>query len=82
MSDRPSAINGRRDRAWGTRDPCPACGRCLCFGYHPAGPCVDEHDHAAASDRAAGASANLPSSVLSADSHPLTANSYPLTVSS
>jgi hypothetical protein len=44
MSDRPSAVNGKRNRAWGTRDACPACGQCLCFGCHPAGPCVDEHD--------------------------------------
>jgi hypothetical protein len=42
MSDRPSAVNGKRNRAWGTRDACPACGQCLCFGCHPAGPCVDE----------------------------------------
>jgi|WetSurMetagenome_2_1015567.scaffolds.fasta_scaffold45390_2 hypothetical protein len=43
MSDRPSAVNGKRHRAWGTRDNCPACGRCLCFGCHPLGPCVDEY---------------------------------------
>ena len=42
MSDRPSAVNGKRNRAWGTRDACPACGQCLCFGCHPTGPCVDE----------------------------------------
>jgi hypothetical protein len=47
MSDRPSAVNGKRNRAWGTRDACPACGQCLCFGCHPAGPCVDERDGAA-----------------------------------
>jgi hypothetical protein len=43
MSDRPSAVNGKRNKAWGTRDSCPACGQCLCFGCHPTGPCVDEH---------------------------------------
>jgi hypothetical protein len=43
VSDRPSAANGKRNRAWGTRHACPACGQCLCFGCHPAGPCVDEH---------------------------------------
>jgi hypothetical protein len=53
MSDRPSAINGKRNRAWGTMDACPACGQCLCFGCHPAGPCVDE-DAAAASNTSAG----------------------------
>ncbi len=42
MSDRPSAINGKRNRSWGSRDVCPACGQCLCFGCHPSGPCVDE----------------------------------------
>jgi hypothetical protein len=42
MSDRPSAVNGKRSKAWGTRDACPACGQCLCFGCHPTGPCVDE----------------------------------------
>jgi hypothetical protein len=45
MSDRPSAINGKRNRAWGTLHACPACGQCLCFGCHPAGPCVDEQAH-------------------------------------
>ena len=49
MSDRPSAVNGKRNRAWGTRDACPACGQCLCFGCHPAGPCVDDHAGARAS---------------------------------
>jgi hypothetical protein len=42
MSDRPSAINGKRNRSWGTLHACPACGRCLCFGCHPTGPCVDD----------------------------------------
>jgi hypothetical protein len=42
MSDRPSAVNGKRNRAWGTMHACPACGQCLCFGCHPTGPCVDE----------------------------------------
>jgi hypothetical protein len=47
MSDRPSAINGKRNQAWGTLRECPACGQCLCFGCHPAGPCLDDHDEAA-----------------------------------
>jgi hypothetical protein len=42
MSDRPSAVNGKRNQDWGTLGACPACGQCLCFGCHPAGPCVDE----------------------------------------
>jgi hypothetical protein len=42
MSDRPSAVNGKRSRTWGTLGSCPACGRCLCFGCHPAGPCLDD----------------------------------------
>ncbi len=42
MSDRPSAVNGKRSQAWGTLGSCPACGQCLCFGCHPAGPCVDD----------------------------------------
>jgi hypothetical protein len=45
MSDRPSAVNGKRNRAWGTLGDCPACGQCLCFGCHPAGPCVDDLAH-------------------------------------
>ena len=49
MSDRPSAVNGKRNRAWGTRDACPACGQCLCFACHPTGPCIDEHVDARAS---------------------------------
>lgn len=45
MSDRPSAVNGKRSTDWGTRRQCPACGQCLCFGCHPTGPCLDEaHD--------------------------------------
>jgi hypothetical protein len=47
MSDRPTAVNGKRNQAWGTTAACPACGECLCFGCHPHGPCVDEQDHAA-----------------------------------
>jgi hypothetical protein len=43
MSDRVSAINGKRNKEWGTTHECPACGQCLCFGCHPAGPCVDDH---------------------------------------
>jgi hypothetical protein len=45
MSDRPSAINGKRSNGWGTLHACPACGQCLCFGCHPAGPCVDDVEH-------------------------------------
>jgi hypothetical protein len=52
MSDRPSAANGKRNRAWGTRGECPACGQCLCFGCHPSGPCVDEHVDASPGDSA------------------------------
>ncbi len=47
MSDRPTAVNGKRNRAWGTTSACPACGGCLCFGCHPQGPCLDEHDRRA-----------------------------------
>ena len=46
MSDPPSAINGKKNSAWGTLGACPSCGACLCFGCHPAGPCVDDEDHA------------------------------------
>jgi hypothetical protein len=46
MSDRPIAVNGKRSQAWGTLRACPACGQCLCFGCHPAGPCVDDAPHA------------------------------------
>jgi len=42
MSDRPSAVNGKRSQTWGTLGPCPACGQCLCFGCHPTGPCLDD----------------------------------------
>jgi hypothetical protein len=48
MSDRPTAVNGKRSQAWGTTSACPECGACLCFGCHPNGPCVDEHDRLAA----------------------------------
>jgi len=48
MSDRPSAANGKRNTSWGTLGRCPSCGQCLCFGCHPAGPCVDETAAAAA----------------------------------
>jgi hypothetical protein len=50
MSDRPSAVNGKRSSDWGTRRPCPACGQCLCFECHPAGPCLDD-GHAQTGDR-------------------------------
>jgi hypothetical protein len=50
MSDRPTAVNGKRSQAWGTTSACPACGECLCFGCHPNGPCVDEHAAAPAAD--------------------------------
>jgi hypothetical protein len=49
MSDRPSAVNGRRSQAWGTLCTCPACGQCLCFGCHPAGPCLDDETHSESS---------------------------------
>ena len=49
MSDRPSAVNGKRNQAWGTLGPCPACGQCLCFGCHSAGPCLDDAVHQRAS---------------------------------
>jgi len=42
MNDRPSASNGKRYVFWGTLQPCPVCGQCLCFSCHPQGPCVDE----------------------------------------
>jgi hypothetical protein len=51
MSDRPTAVNGKRSRAWGTTSACPECGECLCFACHPKGPCIDEH----ASDAGTGA---------------------------
>jgi hypothetical protein len=68
MSDRPSAVNGKRNRAWGTRDACPACGQCLCFGCHPVGPCVDEQaapGAALSSSDAATFAASGPSSISS-----------------
>ena len=55
MSDRPSAVNGKRSADWGTRRQCPVCGQCLCFGCHPTGPCLDDtHDQGASrADQAA-----------------------------
>ncbi len=47
MSDRLSPSNGKRDVFWGTLRACPVCGRCLCYGCHPQGPCVDEREAAA-----------------------------------
>jgi hypothetical protein len=44
MRDRPSPSNGKRDAFWGTLRLCPECGRCLCYGCHPQGPCRDERD--------------------------------------
>ncbi len=44
MRDRPSPSNGKRDRFWGTLAVCPECGRCLCYGCHPHGPCRDERE--------------------------------------
>jgi hypothetical protein len=44
MSDRPTAVNGKRNQAWGTTSSCPECGECLCFGCHPHGPCCDEEE--------------------------------------
>ena len=58
MSNRPTAVNGKRNRAWGTTSECAACGECLCFACHPQGPCVDEHASIASdAETAAGASA-------------------------
>ncbi len=48
MSDRPSPSNGKRHSSWGTLEACPLCGRCLCFGCHPRGPCLDERESQAA----------------------------------
>jgi hypothetical protein len=63
MSDRPSAVNGKRSQAWGTLGPCPACGQCLCFGCHPAGPCLDDAPQPESSgDRRAPAGFSGPSS--------------------
>jgi hypothetical protein len=42
MSDRPSAVNGKRSQSWGPLHACPSCGQCLCFGCHPTGPCADD----------------------------------------
>ncbi len=44
MRDRPSPSNGKRDVLWGTLAACSECGRCLCYGCHPHGPCRDERD--------------------------------------
>jgi hypothetical protein len=46
MSDRLSSRNGKRHTLWGTLRTCPACGRCLCYGCHPQGPCIDEREGA------------------------------------
>ncbi len=63
MSDRPSAVNGKRSQAWGTLGPCPACGQCLCFGCHPAGPCLDDApQHESSGDRRAPTGLRGPSS--------------------
>jgi hypothetical protein len=66
MSDRPSAVNGKRSQAWGTMHECPACGQCLCFACHPAGPCVDDHAGAASADADAFASGGFSASSASA----------------
>ena len=42
MGDRLAAANGKRHRAWGTRQVCDECGRCLCYACHPEGPCVED----------------------------------------
>lgn len=55
MSDRPMPTNGKRFRAWGTREQCPACGACLCFACHPQGPCVEDR-HAGSGFGAPGSS--------------------------
>ena len=44
MSDRLSPPNGKRHTLWGTLRTCPTCGRCLCYGCHPQGPCLDERE--------------------------------------
>jgi hypothetical protein len=63
MSDRPSAVNGKRSLAWGTLGSCPACGQCLCFGCHPAGPCLDDAPHTESSgERRESAGSRAPSS--------------------
>jgi len=67
MSDRPAAINGKRNQAWGTLHACPACGQCLCFGCHPTGPCVDD---AALADGVA--SGSHPASAFTATGFPVT----------
>jgi hypothetical protein len=67
MSDRPSAVNGKRNPAWGTLGACPACGQCLCFGCHPGGPCVDDagrHSPLVGSDVSAGFTATTSAGVL------------------
>ncbi len=56
MSDRPTAVNGKRNQAWGTTSACPECGECLCFACHPQGPCTDDHEHRSASSAASFAS--------------------------
>jgi hypothetical protein len=42
MDLRPVPSNGKNNVFWGTRTLCSVCGRCLCFGCHPHGPCVDD----------------------------------------
>jgi len=66
MSDRPSAVNGKRNREWGTMSACPACGQCLCFGCHPTGPCVDEQPSGGVGASAGDATTFLASSASSA----------------
>jgi hypothetical protein len=46
MNDRLSPPNGKRHVFWGTLRTCPICGRCLCYGCHPQGPCLDEREAA------------------------------------
>ncbi len=48
MGEQLKAANGKQHVFWGTLRPCPACGRCLCFGCHPEGPCVDDREQEAA----------------------------------
>lgn len=44
MRDRMTPSNGKRDAFWGTLSVCGECGRCLCYGCHPDGPCRDERE--------------------------------------
>ncbi len=60
MSDRLSPSNGKRDVFWGTLRACPVCGRCLCYGCHPQGPCIDEREGAVQMQPASASTAHGP----------------------